>query len=298
MEEPAVLLEPHKTAIFAERMGLPEVPLVGSVEYTQSGDSLPPHVHEGCLELVCLYKGRQIYDMDDTEYKLSGGMVFAAPPGRKHGTGGYPEDKAVFQWVQVDLSRPGKLFSLPPEESRVLCGQLSLLPPVFNGCASLKRHLNAFLAAACSCDLLRATKMRTEMLAFLLDILACAQGTSRRCGMTEDIGQCVAQIEAEFAGPIDWQAMARTIHLSDSRFRQKFREQLGLPPQEYLWRRRIDEAKAQIPAGGVSLSKLAEELGFDSPSYFTRVFRRYTGLTPTQFREGRPPTAAKQPEDA
>ena len=59
----------------------------------------------------------------------------------------------------------------------------------------------------------------------------------------------------------------------------------GLTPNDYLLKLRIDEAKRRLCHGAdQSVTDLAFDLGFSSSQYFSTVFKKFTGLTPSQYR--------------
>ncbi|WP_165864129.1 helix-turn-helix domain-containing protein [Capsulimonas corticalis] len=77
--------------------------------------------------------------------------------------------------------------------------------------------------------------------------------------------------------------LAGVAGLSPSRFAHLFREQMGAPPLEFLDLRRLDRAKRLLDRSSVSVGAVAEEIGFD-PLYFSRWFKRHTGLGPRAYR--------------
>ena len=84
---------------------------------------------------------------------------------------------------------------------------------------------------------------------------------------------------------------ARAIHLSESRFKARFRREVGLPPGVYILRAKIAAACTELRQPGTRVTELAHRLGFSSSQYFATVFRRFTGLTPSTYA-GRPANAA------
>ena len=61
-------------------------------------------------------------------------------------------------------------------------------------------------------------------------------------------------------------------------------EAFGVSPGAYLKQVRIDNASLLLRAGYCSVSEVAANCGFDSPSYFAYEFRRCIGMTPTAYR--------------
>ena len=82
--------------------------------------------------------------------------------------------------------------------------------------------------------------------------------------------------------PID---LARAAGLSASPFTRVFRRWTGLPPNEYVLRRRVEVARALLGDVGFSIKEVAARTGFEDPYYFSKVFRRIDGLPPTHFRQ-------------
>ncbi|MCQ0112257.1 helix-turn-helix domain-containing protein [Zhouia amylolytica] len=58
----------------------------------------------------------------------------------------------------------------------------------------------------------------------------------------------------------------------------------GLTAKEHVHRHIIEVAKTRLKSSNKSIRKIALELGFEYQSYFTKVFKYYEGITPTQFR--------------
>ncbi|MFQ9872255.1 MAG: helix-turn-helix domain-containing protein [Oscillospiraceae bacterium] len=68
-----------------------------------------------------------------------------------------------------------------------------------------------------------------------------------------------------------------------SRFKQQFKEQVGVAPREYINNCRIEAAKELLSTREMPITQVALELNFSSSSYFSAVFKQITGMTPTQY---------------
>lgn len=79
--------------------------------------------------------------------------------------------------------------------------------------------------------------------------------------------------------------VAKTLNMSEEHFCRTFKTYTGLRPIEYLNFLKIQRAKELLRNTQRSISKIAELSGFSSPSYFTLLFKRYTGTTPKKYRE-------------
>jgi len=72
---------------------------------------------------------------------------------------------------------------------------------------------------------------------------------------------------------------------SKSYISRLFFRQTGETVAAYLQKRKISRAKQLIREGVLNFSQISDMLAFDNPQYFTRVFKRITGMTPSQFRQ-------------
>ena len=78
--------------------------------------------------------------------------------------------------------------------------------------------------------------------------------------------------------------LAQVAGLSHHRFAHNFRRATGLPPHQYVIRRRVECAKPLLRDTDDSVANVTYALGFGSPSHFASLFRRETGMTPTRYR--------------
>jgi AraC family transcriptional regulator len=81
--------------------------------------------------------------------------------------------------------------------------------------------------------------------------------------------------------------LSALVHMSPYHFARLFKRSTGLPPHQFLIRRRIDEAFRLLAAQPVSIADIARSVGFRTPSHFANTFRRIARTTPTVYRHHR-----------
>lgn len=84
---------------------------------------------------------------------------------------------------------------------------------------------------------------------------------------------------------LDIKHYADMCNLSISRFQHVFKEQAGLSPREYLMYIRITRASSLLVETNLSVSQIADVLGFSSSTYFIRCFKKQTGKTPFEYQK-------------
>ena len=92
-------------------------------------------------------------------------------------------------------------------------------------------------------------------------------------------------VQTNFRRMIRIAEVAELCDMSSFHFSHEFTEAFSLTFQEYLLRYRILEACKQLRHPNVAVANVAYSVGFNDPSYFARVFRRYFGLSPSEYCE-------------
>ncbi len=92
-------------------------------------------------------------------------------------------------------------------------------------------------------------------------------------------------ISTNFSSPVTLQEVADYLHLNPSYFSRIFKQSFGSTFKEYLTQVRIEDSKRLLLNTDYSLQDIAMASGFHSQSYFTSVFKKYTGMTPGQYRK-------------
>lgn len=78
--------------------------------------------------------------------------------------------------------------------------------------------------------------------------------------------------------------LAEQVHLSPNYLSDMLKRETGMNAQDRIHCYLIEEAKNQLLSTDKSISELAYALGFEYPSYFSRLFKTKTGMTPAEFR--------------
>jgi len=102
------------------------------------------------------------------------------------------------------------------------------------------------------------------------------------------VKRAVAYFHQHFHHPLSRQEIVKAIGVSERYFSQIFHQELGLTPWDYLTRYRIQQAKTLLLDSSDSITTVAQQVGYDDPSYFGRVFRKHVGLSPNAYRKEHP----------
>lgn len=79
--------------------------------------------------------------------------------------------------------------------------------------------------------------------------------------------------------------LAEQLEVSKNHFIRQFHDTIGISPGRYLTNVKINHAKELLQNGETSLELIAISCGFSGAPYFRKVFKKETGLSPTEFRK-------------
>lgn len=94
----------------------------------------------------------------------------------------------------------------------------------------------------------------------------------------------VDYVKNNFEHNISLYEVAEEVNLSEHYFSRLFKEEMDCTFVEYITKVRLDEAKRRLKNGNENISQIAQEVGYNEPGYFSKVFKKYYGMSPSQFR--------------
>ncbi|SDC96279.1 two-component system, response regulator YesN [Paenibacillus sp. UNCCL117] len=104
--------------------------------------------------------------------------------------------------------------------------------------------------------------------------------------MRKEIADAVRYIDDHLEGPVTLTAVARHIGFSAYYLSRLFREETGISFNEYIAKQRIAKAVHLLQTTSLRVYEVGNAVGIPSYRYFTALFRKYTGLSPTEYRKG------------
>lgn len=100
----------------------------------------------------------------------------------------------------------------------------------------------------------------------------------------ERIKTALLYMNQNYQLPLQISKLAASLNISTDYFIRLFKAMMGLTPKQYLQNLRIQEAVSiMYQEPDLPISEIAQKAGFDDINYFSRYFKKVTGLTPTQY---------------
>ncbi|OGF50160.1 MAG: hypothetical protein A2231_07760 [Candidatus Firestonebacteria bacterium RIFOXYA2_FULL_40_8] len=279
--------ESKKTEIYRnfelKDCGFPEVPVFGSYNTEKALIPLESHVHKG-FEICYLVKGRQNYTVFGKDYLLKSGDIFLTKPGEKHSSGRQSQEKGQLYWLHIlPLTGKKNIFGLKKEEAKLLIKKLLAIKkryfPASKELKSAFTGIHRLLVLPQSP--LKNIALSNAFVQLILELLKSA--AAKNPGEEENMNRVIQYIDEHVEDNLRVPALASFMGLSTSWFKARFRKETGLPPAEYILRKKVFKARGFLETGKGNVSTAAMKFGFSSSQHFATAFKRYNKQNPSFF---------------
>lgn len=138
----------------------------------------------------------------------------------------------------------------------------------------------------------RGNPLPTELTGYLFLLLArledaarLGQGSAQRpLNVSESLAKVIEYVNYRYHLPITVMDLARYAGYERTYFSKVFHKEIGVPPQVFLFRFRMEKACELLRATKWSVKQISQCVGIEEENYFSRAFRRHVGTSPTDYR--------------
>jgi AraC-like DNA-binding protein len=279
--------QPEREIIEFKTIDLQSIVELGRYHYTNVNDKLNLHTHDGCMEIVYIEKGIQKYWVNDQYFTSKGGDIFITFPDELHGTYEYPEEKGNIYWLIVNTNpkNQGIAHLNNSFSQQLLEALLNIETRSFKGNVAMKSYLaRIFTLHQNKNRPLQIIEIGNLIVLFLTEVIKASELSGNQPDIiSQTINSSIIHIKKNIHEPIHIEHLAAMSNLSVSHFKYRFKKETGYTPGDYILRCRIDEAKNLLTKSNFKIAEIAYQLGFNNPSYFATIFKRYVGQTPTAY---------------
>lgn len=269
-----------------ECLKIPSLHMMGHAKNGKAWEPLATHYHK-TLEIVVMLNGSQEYFVNGTPYALYGGNLFITYPNEEHGNGDRPQNACEFIWFQLDLTPRDDFLGLSGPLAKQMyqwvsqCRQrvmevepsdLKLIQRAWRGLSQEQENARLLGYSAL-----------LHFIALYFHIDPERDDAAGR-SLSPDILRSLQFMQEHLTESVSIDEIAEECALSPSRFKAKFKEQMGVTPLYYMNSLKIDKAKELLQGSDQSVIQIAFALDFASSNYFSAVFKKFTGYTPAEYR--------------
>lgn len=226
-------------------------------------------------------EGTGYYQINGTTYQIHAGDVFLVYPDREVCYWADEENPWSYAWVGFNGSDARSLLEAGGFSPDTLVQEN--LPGKHNILAHLRRINECY-----GNDLYHNTAMTGELYKTLSLFILEQKDPDLRDNSTfhdEIVQKSASYIDSHYSYPISVEDIAGAVAVSRSTLFRFFKKQLGLSPQTYLEQIRIKRACLLLMETELSIGSVARSVGYEDSMYFSKVFSKVTGQSPTRYRQ-------------
>lgn len=252
----------------------------------ERGWVIKPHTHPRMTQLAFCATGGGSMTSEGDVFAFGPGCVMVAPPHRIHG---FEYEENVGGWVvTIQTLYLEDLLRRAPELRRVLDrpGVFALAGHGIDDIAPTMERLQRELAGARQGQALGAEIQLMSLLLLLLRLWPTDDRHRPVLGSRADlVRRFQAVVERDYRLQPALPAIAQALGVSVSQLRLACKTVAGISPIEIMHDRLLIEAKRCLAYTPMSITEIAEWLGFSDAPYFSRFFARLAGTSPSGFRK-------------
>lgn len=237
-----------------------------------------PHTHTH-MELFYIVGGKGQFLIEDQLYPVNANNLVIINPNVTH--------------TEVSLNaQPLEYIVLGIDGLELVTGETS------NGQFNILDHFESVEISSCLRNILREMELKNtgyeDICQAYMEILIIRLMRSIDLAVPTDpqLGsgnrQCAAvkrYIDLHFKESLTLEQLSQEAHMNKYYLAHAFKREYGVSPINYMTSRRIEESKYLLAETDLSMSQIAQLLGFSSLSYFSQVFRRTQSITPMEYRQ-------------
>ncbi len=277
---------PDYRAFDLAQVGVPDVPVLYFVRHTQRLAPIAPHCHKGCFEIGLCLRGSLVLENNEDQHTMLAGDIFFNKPEDPHRLLDYPKGAVLYGMLIRAESAKGTLLRFTKTESAEIRARLQRLPAHLTANTNQVKH--DFIELFRALGTLQGRYRTLCMTATCMNLVTSLLETSHQEPPPSHASRISAIINAMLSAPenhYDIDSMAHQAALSPSHFISQFKRLTGLPPHQFLLKCRLDEAKRRLRDSKLSVTSIAQNLGFCTSQHFSTHFKRATSMTPSVWRK-------------
>jgi len=230
-------------------------------------------VDQGEGEVVC----------GDTRYHVTKGSCFAFFPDQTYRYISNEVNPWVYYYIGFYSNKPLEILkNLGFRENKITrqfkCNDVAI-SIIKSLCSEMGKPTEYYKQLSCLYDILHNLTADLK----INDLSGTERGSTRIS--EKDCAYIVSGlINHNFMEDLNIASLASDLGISPGYLGVVFKKNFGVSIYKYLMERRISVAKELLRVTDKSVKKIAYEVGYADPLYFSKIFRKYTGLTPSKFR--------------
>lgn len=242
---------------------------------------LPTWRPRGRLDFQLLYivSGKAHFHFDGKEQIVTAGHMVLYRPKEPQKYEYYGEDQTEVYWVHFtggNVTNILRSYGLTDDKKVFYCGSdlnyQNLFRTMINELQMCKENFAEML------------EMHLRQIFIMLQRYFANTLNTNNIHVVEEIDKATTYFNEHYNEDISIDEYAQNNHVSVSWFIRNFKQCTGSTPMQYILSKRIYNAEILLQDSAYNITEIAQIVGYDNPLYFSRIFKKVKGLSPSEYR--------------
>lgn len=264
----------------------PDKPYLSYICYSDwtDGHHHMMHAHQDVAEILLILKGHGQYLIGENKYSVSAGTVILCNPGVLHDE--FPQTDEPYQTLCAGIKSIPTASEKPYHLIDTAICPVFQKPDIYDDLVQLFLQIERFAVEKKPYYQTICEYLLLAALSLIQRLIAGHPNQSEQPQETLSI-QVERYIDAHFAENLSVEQLSHRFFINPYHLSHLFKKERGCSLKHYILRRRIGEAQTRLCSTKAPIQQIAAEVGFADANYFSRVFTKYVGMSPTEYRDFR-----------
>ncbi len=243
---------------------------------------LPTWRPRGRLDYQLLYiaAGKAHFHFGDKEQVVTAGHMVLYRPKEPQKYEYYGEDQTEVYWVHFtggNVKNILRSYGLTDDKRVFYCGSGLDYQNLF------RTMINEL--QMCKANYAEMLEMYLRQIFIMLQRYFLNSLKTDNAHVVEEINKATLYFNEHYSEDISIDDYAQNNHVSVSWFIRNFKQCTGSTPMQYILSKRIYNAEILLHDSTYNVTEIAEIVGYDNPLYFSRIFKKVKGISPSEYRK-------------
>ena len=231
-------------------------------------------------QLLYIAAGKAHFYFDGKEQIITAGHMVLYRPKEPQKYDYYGEDQTEVYWVHFtgsDVKNILRSYGLTDDKRVFYCGSgldyQNLFRTMINELQMCKEKYSEML------------EMYLKQVFIMLERYFANSARTEPIRVIEEIDKATKYFNEHYNEDINIEEYTQDNYVSISWFIKAFKQCTGSTPMQYILSKRISNAETLLLDPSYNITEIAQIVGYDNPLYFSRIFKKIKGLSPSEYRK-------------
>ena len=232
------------------------------------------------FQLLYIASGKAHFHFDGKEQIVTAGHMILYRPKEPQKYEYYGEDQTEVYWVHFtggNVTNLLRSYGLTDDKKVFYCGSGMEYQTIFR---SMINELQM-----CKESYPEMLEMYLKQIFIMLQRFFQTSAKVSNTQASEEIDKATLYFNEHYSEDIYVDEYAKEHNISISWFIRNFKHYTGVTPMQYILNKRIYNAEALLQNPQYNITEIANIVGYDNPLYFSRIFKKAKGLSPSEYRK-------------